>query len=130
MKIFFDTNIIISAYYFKGNERKALLKTINSNHTPVISTQVVSEIQEVMENKFDEKEDDIEDFLERLLADVNLGRDHRMEVDIEDEPDRYIIGSAVKADCDFLVTGDKGIQDCEIEEIRIIDAKELLKNLD
>ena len=53
-----------------------------------------------------------------------------MEVDIEDETDRYMIGSAVKADCDFLVTGDKGIQDCEIEEIRIIDAKELLKNLD
>ena len=41
MKIFFDTNILISAYYFKGNERKVLLRTIRSNHVPMISTQVV-----------------------------------------------------------------------------------------
>ncbi|MFW6048326.1 MAG: hypothetical protein ACOC87_03430 [Candidatus Natronoplasma sp.] len=39
MKIFFDTNIIISAYYFKGNERKALRRTIHSNHVPVISSE-------------------------------------------------------------------------------------------
>lgn len=129
MKIFFDTNILISAYYFKGNERKVLLRTIRSNHVPMISTQVVSEIQKVMGNKFDEDEDDIEDFLQRLLADVTLTRDYKIEVDIKDESDRYIVGSAVKSDCDLLVTGDKGIQDCEIENVNIVDARELLDSL-
>ncbi len=129
MKVFFDTNIIISAYYFRGNERRALLEMIRSDHRPIISTQVVSEIQEVMGNKFKENEDDIEDFLERLLADVKLVRDYRVTIDIEDKADKCIVGSAIKSDCDFLVTGDKGIQDCDIEDIRIVSTKELLISL-
>ncbi len=103
---------------------------IQSDHTPMISTQVVSEIQDVMKNKFGENEDDIEDFLERLLADVNLARDYKVKIDIEDEADKYIVGSAVKSDCDVLVTGDKAIQECKIEDIRIVSTKELLDSLD
>jgi len=48
---------------------------------------------------------------------------------MKDESDKYIVGSAVKSDCDLLVTGDKGIQDCEIEDVNIVDARELLDSL-
>ncbi len=50
MKVFFDTNVIISAYYFDGNERRTLMMIIGSQHIPVISTQVITEIQKVMIN--------------------------------------------------------------------------------
>ncbi len=126
---FFDTNILISAYYFKGKERKSILKITHSDHTPVISTQVVSELQKIMGNKFDEKEDNIEDFLERLLSDFKLVRDYNLDVEIQDEADKSIIGSAVNSDCDFLVTGDKGIHECKIEGLRIVNTDELLKEI-
>lgn len=77
MKVFFDTNVIISAYYFDGNERRTLSMIIGSQHIPVISTQVITEIQKVMIDKFQEKERDVESLIERLLADVRLVRDIR-----------------------------------------------------
>ena len=37
---------------------------IGSQHIPVISTQVITEIQKVMKDKFQEKERDVEAFIE------------------------------------------------------------------
>jgi len=129
MKVFFDTNVIISAYYFDGNERRTLMMIIGSQHIPVISTQVITEIQKVMKDKFQEKERDVEAFIERLLADVGLVRDYKIEVDIKDELDKNIIGSSIISGCDILVTGDKEIINCDIKDIQIVNAGELLELL-
>lgn len=129
MRIFFDTNVLISAYYFDGNEREVLSKIIDSKHTPVISMQVIEETKSVMNNKFGEKGENVRGFVERLLADTKLVDNHTMDIDVEDESDKNIIGSAVKADCSYLLTGDKTVQNCgsELEDIKIINAGEFLE---
>ncbi len=130
MKVFFDTNVLISAYYFKGNERRLMLKVIESDHVPVISTQVIHEVQTVMQEKFKESVFDIEDFIERLLADMVLVRDYKIEIEIADESDKNILGSAVKSSCKYLVTGDKLILRCDVEHIRVLNAKDMLGELE
>jgi len=56
-------------------------------------------------------------------------RDYKIEVDIKDELDKNIIGSSIISGCDILVTGDKEIINCDIKDIQIVNAGELLELL-
>ena len=47
MRIFFDSNVLISALVYDGNELKAILKSRDKGHTLVISEHIEEEILRV-----------------------------------------------------------------------------------
>ncbi len=52
MRIFFDTNVLIAAYLWKGVARHVFEVAI-TDHTPVVSEDVIEEAKRVLSRKFD-----------------------------------------------------------------------------
>ncbi len=63
MKVLIDTNVLISAYYFKGNERRLLQLIIENKIRGIISPNIILELKNIMINKFKEDKEDTEKFV-------------------------------------------------------------------
>ena len=106
MKIFFDTNVLVSAFYFNGNERKVLKFVIDNEIEGVISPQVITETRKIMIKKFKEKNDDVDNYIQKLLSVMKFVNDFMAKIDIKHEKDKNILGSALISNCEYLITGD------------------------
>ena len=123
-----DTNILISMFVFKS--MGSLIDTITKKHTIVICSYVIEELHEVISRKFPSKNKDLESFLLKLpfelvytpqMVDVN-----DMFV-IRDADDEKVLYSAIIADVDILLTGDKDFSDVDIERPEILTPHEFLE---
>ena len=128
MRIMLDTNILISMFVFKS--MGSLIDTITKKHTIVICSYVIEELHEVISRKFPSKNKDLESFLLKLpfelvytpqMVDVN-----DMFV-IRDADDEKVLYSAIIADVDILLTGDKDFSDVDIERPEILTPHEFLE---
>jgi predicted nucleic acid-binding protein len=117
-----DTNILVSAALFRDGGVAAILKEIMSRYDLCICTFSLEELFIVFERKFREKRGDLDEFLRDLSYELvyspfkiaKTGLPH-----IRDEKDYPILISAMDADIDVLVSGDKDFScvDCERPEI-------------
>ena len=130
MKVFIDTNVLISAYYFKGNERRLLQLIVENKIRGIISPNIILELKNIMINKFKEDKEDTEKFVEKLLSVMDLISDYKLDIDIKHEKDKTIIGSAVISDCDYLITGDNDILELrKYNKLKIMNASKFLKDV-
>jgi len=130
MKILIDTNVLISAYFFKGNERRLLQLIIENKIRGIISPNIILELKNIMINKFKEDKEDTEKFIEKLLSVMNLTSDYELDIDIKHEKDKIIIGSAVISDCDYLITGDNDILKIKkYNKLKIMNASKFFKDV-
>jgi len=116
MKAFLDTNVLLSAYYFNGNERRVLRKAIDGEFTAVTSPLVIKEVANIMSHKFRE---------DKVLV---LKMDAPCDVPDLSGSDCILLSTARGAGCDFFVTGDKKILNLGcIGRMRIVNSREFLK---
>jgi len=108
MRLVLDTNILISALFWEGNERRLLWDCKRKKHQLVISPYILEEMSRVLDEKFklpvDKRRKYTEDIL--LIADVVFpaGNIHA----IKDHPaDDIILETAIIGKADMLITGDK-----------------------
>ena len=128
MKAFLDTNVLLSAYYFNGNERRVLRKAIDGEFTAVTSPLVIKEVANIMSHKFREDTVGIGRFLEALLKVLVLKMDAPCDVPDLSGSDCILLSTARGAGCDFFVTGDKKILNLGcIGRMRIVNSREFLK---
>ncbi|MFN2269136.1 MAG: putative toxin-antitoxin system toxin component, PIN family [Desulfonatronovibrio sp.] len=118
MKIFIDTNVLISAILFTESKPAFVLNYVFAKHTPIISTYTISECQSVFERKFPRKIERLRTFLH--YADYQAYEtpetiDPSLFPPIRDISDLPILASAVLSDADILLTGDKDFQCIEIK---------------
>jgi predicted nucleic acid-binding protein len=84
----------------------------------VLATYIVGELRRVFQKKIPDKAESLERYLERgefelFTTPNNLQRASVPSIrDVNDEP---VLVSAVLADVDFLITGDKDFTDIEID---------------
>ena len=129
MRVFLDTNILISAILFPGSRVADFLRVAIERHTMVLSSFVLEELYEVFGQKFAENILDLEEFLNDFAYDLihtprNIDSGKYPEIrDIDDLP---IIASAILGDCDFLVTGDKDVLSVRLERPRILSPAEFM----
>jgi predicted nucleic acid-binding protein len=117
-----DTNILVSAALFRNGGISAILKEIMAGHDLCICTFSLEELFIVFERKFRRKRDCLDEFLRELSYELvyspskveKTGLPH-----IRDEKDYPILISAMDADIDVLVSGDRDFScvDCERPEI-------------
>lgn len=111
MKVFIDTNVLASAIATRGLCAD-IFREILRFHTPIISTDVIDELEEVLSGKFHVPHELIKEnvaFLAQVCTVVDGVDDP--DVIFQDESDIPIISAAVSARADIFITGDKGIQD-------------------
>lgn len=108
MNIVFDTNIYISAFVIPGgNAEKAYFHAIDDDFELFTSIAILTELARKLEEKFGWEKHKIVDLIRSIsdLATV-LKTTPWLKV-LSDDPDNRILECGIKAEADFLVTGDK-----------------------
>ena len=120
MKVFLDTNVLVSAMATRGLCADVLRETLTS-HELVVSAPLFSELRRVLRQKLQIPGELIDDVIGILQQDAHFGTPSAIsEVKIRDKDDLMILSSALNGKADLLVTGDKEllnlgrIQDMEI----------------
>lgn len=121
MRIMLDTNVLISMLVFKSFN--AVIDKITQKYSIVLCSYVIDELHEVIERKFPNKQKDIEKFLMKLPFELvytpKMIEEHDL-FKIRDVDDEKVLYSAIIADVDILLTGDKDFSDIEIEKPEIL----------
>lgn len=108
MNIVFDTNIYISAFVIPGgNAEKAYLHAIDGDFELCTSIAILTELAQKLDEKFGWEKHKIAQLISAIsdIATV-LKTTPQLKV-LSDDPDNRILECAIKAEADFLVTGDK-----------------------
>ena len=122
MKIFADTNVLVSAFIARGL-CSDLLEIILADHELMTGEFVLQELERVFVKKIKVPKSKVSRVIKFL-------RNHHVEpipeaisdVKVRDEDDRWVLASAIQAQADILVTGDKDLLDIskEVSQLRII----------
>lgn len=109
MKIFADTNVLVSAFTARGLCAD-LLEVILADHQLMTGEIVLDELNRVLTKKLkvpDRKVSHVVGFLRKYH--IEPVPDQPSEVEVRDEDDRWVLESAIRAKADILVTGDKDL---------------------
>jgi putative PIN family toxin of toxin-antitoxin system len=120
MRVFLDTNVIISATATRGLCADVFRECLLS-HELIVSESLLAEVRRVLSTKFGANQEIIESVIQILKQDTMFSHPLDLpEVAIRDRDDVLILASAVAGRAEVLITGDKellalgSIQDLEI----------------
>lgn len=119
MRVFVDTNIIISAILFPNGKVAKVFSHLLEKHTVIISSYAKDECLEVFQKKFPNKVEQIKIFFdgisyEEFVTPTSINEAEYPKIrDIKDLP---ILVSAILSDSDILLTGDKDFEEIKIDK--------------
>lgn len=126
MKVFIDTNVLVSAFTARGLCAD-LIEVILTDHILITGEFVLKELDRVLTTKLKVPEKDVLEIL-KFLNDFHVEPlpDKPSKVKIDDDDDRWVLESAVRANADILVTGDKDLLEIrsEVKQLNIITPRE------
>jgi putative PIN family toxin of toxin-antitoxin system len=107
MRIFLDTNILVSAVATRGICAD-VLREVLTFHELIISEQLLSELRESLTRKLGVPKSLVEEFVEMLVQDAHFAQPGvRPGVKIRDRDDLAILSAALNGKADLFITGDK-----------------------
>jgi len=127
MRVMLDTNILISAGLFGSTDFSELTKIIADEFNIVLSSQIIEELQLVTALKFPNKKAALDRFMRKLsfeMAFTPTEIDPEIYPKIRDKKDYPILASAIIADVDVFITGDKDFTAIDIERPEIMTISE------
>ena len=106
MKVFLDTNVLVSAFATRGLCAD-VMRVILTEHELLIGEVVLTELQRILSKKFQMPEKAVVNTLNFLKHQPIIPKPEKVtDADIEDKDDLWILASALKGQADILVTGD------------------------
>ena len=129
MRIMIDTNVLISMIFFPSKQMNELKLKLCKEHSIVLCSYIVDELQTVVERKFTAKAKAADRFFKNLPFDL-IYTPKFLDVDkypkLRDERDTPILATAILDDIDILITGDKDFYDVDIEYPKILTPADFL----
>lgn len=110
MRVFVDTNVIISSFLFPNGKVSYVFSHIMETHDLLISSYSIKECENVFNRKFPAKMEQLQNFFNEIqyqLIETPLIFDKRKYPSIRDNNDLPILVSAIISDSDILITGDR-----------------------
>jgi len=109
MKIFADTNVLVSAFTARGLCAD-LLEVILADHQLITGEIVLTELERVLIKKLNVPQKKVTKTLLFLRKyQIEPIPEKPSDVKVRDEDDRWVLESALRAKADILVTGDKDL---------------------
>ena len=129
MKVVFDTNVFVSAFIVQGSQGEtALLLAQRRKVFLYSSVPILTETARILRSKFDQLEDDIRAALRIISRAATLLQPARNIAVLEDLPDNRILGCAVTAHANLVVTGDHHLLRLrEFEDIPMVRLADFLR---
>jgi putative PIN family toxin of toxin-antitoxin system len=130
MKVFLDTNVLASAAATRGLCAD-VLRAVLASHELLTSENVLDELRGVLKSKFGVEQRLIDDFIGLLHQYVVQCRGVRLPtVELQDKDDLPILGAAISAKAQVLVTGDKELLSLgRIEHMEIVSPRQFWERL-
>ena len=119
MRVFVDTNVVISAMLFPNGKVAKVFSHLLEKHTVIISSYTKEECKEVFEKKFPAKIEQLEIFFNGINFEEYTTPnkiDEKKYPKIRDIKDLPVLVSAILSDSDILLTGDKDFEDIKIDK--------------
>ncbi len=133
MKVFADTNFLVSAFATRGLSTD-VFQVILAEHEIMTGEFVLAELYRVLTTKL-KVSTKIAREAEQLLRQYYIEPvpDQPSEIQVRDEDDRWVLESALRAGAEILITGDKDLLDIsdKVPELKIVTPRtfwELIKN--
>ena len=130
MRIFLDTNVIVSAVATRGLCAD-VLREVLLRHQLIISTALIDELKRVLKRKIGVPENFINEIVELVQQDAYHVHDSELpDITIADKDDSVLLGSAVQAQADLFVTGDRELLELKsVEKMEIVSPRDFWKRL-
>ena len=106
MRVLVDTNILLSAMWFKDSRVARTLLYVASNHELVLCDRNIAEMREVIKRKTPNILADAEVFLAEMSYEL-IPSIEKAEKLIRDPKDQSILNAAIVCGIDVILTGDK-----------------------
>ncbi len=130
MRVLVDTNVVLSAILFPGGAAAKTFADVVENHHLVLSDHTISELYDVFERKFQDKIPALDSFMDALTHEAVRppeNMDPTEHPDLRDPDDLPILVSAIEAECDCLLSGDKDLQVLTSTPLRIVSPAEFIE---
>lgn len=126
MKVVLDTNVLVSAFFWDGNERTVLEACLHGEHELATSVFILNELGRVLREKFDVPPGTVAGYVGLLVALAQVvDPEAHLDVIEEDPPDNRILECALAVQAEAIVSGDAHLLDLEI-----FDGMEILRAAD
>jgi putative PIN family toxin of toxin-antitoxin system len=130
MRVTIDTNVFVSIVVFGSKSLGKMLSDICENHTLVLSSYVIDELSRVIKTKFPGKLAAMDNILFNMSYESEYTPhklpEHRL-FKIRDAKDEKVLYSAITADVDVLITGDKDFFDLGLAHPEIMTPAEFIE---
>ncbi|MCL2588893.1 MAG: putative toxin-antitoxin system toxin component, PIN family [Oscillospiraceae bacterium] len=125
-----DTNILVSAALFQNSKTAQSLEQATRDHTLLICTYVLEEVQSVFARKFPDKTARLDLFLSKLAYELcYTARISANTPSMRDEDDRPILQAAIDAEADAILTGDDDFHALNLEHPVIISPTDFVRDI-
>ncbi|MEJ2672129.1 MAG: putative toxin-antitoxin system toxin component, PIN family [Deltaproteobacteria bacterium] len=130
MRVFLDTNVIVSAVATRGLCAD-VFRAVLAAHELVICDQVLQEVQRILSRKFGVPEPLLAEYLELIGQEALVAAPADLpDLPIQDRDDAKIVAAAIAAQVQILVTGDHELQGLKkVGEVRIISLRAFWEEL-
>lgn len=130
MRVMLDTNVLFSAFLFPSSICDRLIRDCEQVHIILISTAAMMEMQTVVRRKEPARLSDMDEFLlsfpyELVYTPIEI--DSPPLFHIRDKKDYKILYSAIIANADILVTGDKDFDGIDLETPEICTPRDFIE---
>ena len=135
-KLVLDTNTLVSAFFWNGNESELFEKIEGGKAKLFISKEILDEVEDVLNRdkfkdiilKTNQKPDEI---IQKIISVSHLVIDPKLNIKFcRDPKDDKFIECAVNANADYIISGDKDLLVLKnYKKIKIVKSSEILTSL-
>ena len=130
LRVTLDTNILVSATFWKGDSFKILEMVMQKKIDCVLSYEIIMEYMHVLESdEITEKTRNISNIpLSKILTSAIIVNPLKHIKIVKDPDDNKIIECAIEGKCPYIITNDNHLLILkEYDGIKIVSAKEFLE---
>ncbi len=130
MKVYPDTNVLLSGFFGGGLCKELLTRLIEGGHTLLIGEPVAREFCRIATDKFRVKPADLSLALEVMRRQMTVPAACANPFPSPDPDDAPILACAVAGGAEYFVTGDKALLDLgKISNMVILSPRQLFERL-
>ena len=109
LRIVLDTNIIVSAIFFKGKPREIYDFVLNERYVTITSSTLISELTGILIKRFSLSLAEIH-LIEHQIREIFEVVHPKESINVvRDIDDNRVLEAAVEGKCQYIITGDKDL---------------------
>jgi putative PIN family toxin of toxin-antitoxin system len=125
VKVFLDTNVLVSGFATRGLCAD-VIRLVLAEHELITADVVLNELKRVFKHKIQLPGEQIQEILTFLESQTVQPQPISLSsIPVRDEDDQWVLASALAAKADVLVTGDKDLLDVaeQVSDLTITDPR-------